>query len=564
MSSTQSEPSLSTNLTPFEIIRSETALSRYPIHNLSTKDGIRVEIKRKDDQGVTHLSWEVSYNSRYGQPGRLAYKIDTIIVNREIDEAGKPVPKLLKLGSLREIATRINAGAKNTATVKRALLQNASAFITAKLSYRTVDHIERTLEAAFTRYSVVFTGETLPDGHRADAVYLVLNDIYQEVINNALTRPLDYDYLQGLSPSEQRFYEIVSYQIYPALKYGRRAKMLYSEYCALSTQVRYFDFDHVKKQMYKIHRPHLLSGYLTGVEYEAAVDEEGNADWAMLYTPGDRARNEQLAFRFPSENARQLREQARSHPKVALERSEPSAPTVPQTLTLDLASEPVELLKPATSRTQAFQPSPSEELVRYFYEVFHGHGALVRPSVREIGQATELLGRLGEDRSHYLVDLALQESQKTKFAIQTFGGLLQYEAKATECFVEEGKKRAKGERQKVRHSHEKAHQGAYRGFIGEFLTSRFEAASPEVYRAFVAEEERTRKFWKVRAEKADAPLQSVTLFQNFDTLDARVERLLAFVQKHRIQEVPSFWAWDAAHNPPSFTLQTVDSKFPDE
>jgi hypothetical protein len=45
-------------------------------------------------------------------------------------------------------------------------------------------------------------------------VYLVLNDPYREVLNNAPTRPLDYEYLKTLTPSAQRFYEIVSYKIW--------------------------------------------------------------------------------------------------------------------------------------------------------------------------------------------------------------------------------------------------------------------------------------------------------------------------------------------------------------
>ena len=50
------------------------------------------------------------------------------------------------------------------------------------------------------RYSVVFTGEKLPDGRKADAVYIVLNDIYMQVLNGAMTRPLDYDYLKACPP----------------------------------------------------------------------------------------------------------------------------------------------------------------------------------------------------------------------------------------------------------------------------------------------------------------------------------------------------------------------------
>ena len=129
--------------------------------------------------------------------------------------------------------------------------------------------VERTVETTFTRYNVVFTGERLPDGQKADAVYLILNDPYREVLNNAPTRPLDYEYLKTLAPSAQRFYEIVSYKIFAAIKYKHAtAKISYSDYCTFSAQQHYQDYEHIKKQMYKVHRPHLKSGYIKKVAYE--------------------------------------------------------------------------------------------------------------------------------------------------------------------------------------------------------------------------------------------------------------------------------------------------------
>lgn len=531
------------NIVPFEIIRNETALSRYPIHNLSTRDDLRVEIKRKDDSGATVLNWEVSYNSRYGQPGRLAYKIDTIIVNRRLEEAGKPVPKLLRLGSLREVAAQVNAGEKNSHSVKRALLQNASAFITAKITYRSVDRSERTLEAAFSRYGIVFTGESLPDGRKADAVYLVLNDIYAEVLNNAVVRPLDYDYLRELSPSEQRFYEIISYQIFPALKYNQRARLVYSEYCALSTQVRNLDFEHVKKQMYKVHRPHIRSRYIADVEYEATTDAEGNPDWLMLYTPGDKARNEQLAFQNPA-IVRKIRESEppasappparRSAPKGA-QQSIPMAPT--------LAAGP-----------RSSEPEAADRLVRLFYENFHGAGTTARPTPRELAQALDLLDRLGEEQACHLISFARDEAQKTKFAVQTFGGILQYEAAASGEYRASRKKTEQARLKKARQSHQNAFQGAYYAFLGEFITHRLETALPAAFAGFKAQEEKTRRFWKSRAHSE----ASAELLRAFDAPGQRVERFLKFVHDNSITGVTTFWEWDASFNPIPFTLPVAD------
>ena len=72
--------------------------------------------------------------------------------------------------------------------------------------------------------------------------------------------------------------------------------MLYSEYCKYAPQTRYPDFNHVKKQMYKVHLPHRESGYIVRVDYQEISDIEGNADWEMFYTPGPKAQAEYQAF----------------------------------------------------------------------------------------------------------------------------------------------------------------------------------------------------------------------------------------------------------------------------
>jgi hypothetical protein len=53
------------------------------------------------------------------------------------------------------------------------------------------DGTEKRIEAGFTRYSLVFTGETLPEGAVADGVYIILNDPYRDVLNTAPVRPLN-------------------------------------------------------------------------------------------------------------------------------------------------------------------------------------------------------------------------------------------------------------------------------------------------------------------------------------------------------------------------------------
>jgi hypothetical protein len=275
-----------------DIIRTETVLSRLPVHNLAKKGKVNIQILKTTPDGKVELKWEVSYSDRYGQARQLAYKLDTIVINHHIDQQGRPLPPMICLGSLRDVADQLDLGG-DTNKVRRALRQNASAFITAKFEYRGNDNTRKTLEADFTRYSVVFTGEQLPDGRRADAVYIILNEPYREVLNNAPVRPLDRAYMKGLTPAAQRFYEIISYKIFSALKNDyTSAKISYSDYCTFSAQIRHFKRQPVQDQMGKVLRPHKISGYITSVRYAPTIDTQNQPDWIMYLTPGPRAQAE--------------------------------------------------------------------------------------------------------------------------------------------------------------------------------------------------------------------------------------------------------------------------------
>lgn len=283
---------------PFEIIRAETTLSKYPIHNLVKGKPATIDIRTVDRQGRS-IRWEVSANQKYGLPGQLAYKLDTLVINRQIEESGQPIPEIISLGSLRQIcqALGLTDSGKNKKNITHALQQNALTGITAWLRYKGKDKVEHELKATFTRYNVIFTGQQMPNGHSADGVYLILSQTYREVLAQSPTRPLDYEYLKALTPTAQRFYEIISYQIFAALKYNHsHARLRYSDYCLYSAQTRYEDLSAARKQMYKVHQPHLKSGYLAQVEFEGGFDQEGKPDWIMSYQPGPKARAEYEIF----------------------------------------------------------------------------------------------------------------------------------------------------------------------------------------------------------------------------------------------------------------------------
>lgn len=319
----------SLEIIPTEIIRTETALSRFPIHRLSKKGEISIDIKLKNNKGELKTKWKVSHNSEFGQPSPLAYKVDTLIINRKIEEAGKPVPKLIRLGSLKEIARELKLGG-DTNIVKNALLQNAAAFISAKFTYKTTEGTEKTIEIGDTRYAVIFTGEKLPNDNKADATYIQLHDLYREILNSAPTRPLDYDYLKQLTPIAQRFYELLSYQMYGAVKHKREAKMLYSEFCTYAPQTRFFDWEQVRPQMYRLHKPHLASGYIESFYYEQIRADDGTLDWLFIYTAGRKAKGEHtfaMAKRKPLPRGKAIKTNPNQLPLIP---DEPPPPLVPE------------------------------------------------------------------------------------------------------------------------------------------------------------------------------------------------------------------------------------------
>jgi hypothetical protein len=293
------EQEMSGEILPPNPIRVETALSRFPIHRLAKHGDISIDIREKNERGEVAVKWEVNYVGKFGPPGPLAYKVDTLLINRRIEEAARPIPRIIKLGSMSEMCRELGQAdsGKNTNNLKNALRQNASAFISARIKYRSADGRERELEGEFNRYSVILTGEKLPDGKKADAVYVVLNDVYMLVINGAMTRPLDYDYLKSLPPAPQRFYELISFQMYAAIKNDRpRAKLLYSELCKYAPLVRQTDWNIARPQLARIHAPHRESGYIAKIDFQDTVDPDGQPDWIMLYQPGPKAKAEYRAF----------------------------------------------------------------------------------------------------------------------------------------------------------------------------------------------------------------------------------------------------------------------------
>ena len=276
-----------------EAYRVEAVLSKLPIHILNNDEDIdSIKIEKAG------LSWEVS-PGRWGMPGSLAYKIDCIFINHRIDQNRPTLPKVIKLGSAREILRELNMAENGTniAAVKRALRQNASAFIQAEIPYRENGKVG-SFQFEGTRYVLVFQNQVLPDDTKADSIYIVFHDVFLQFLRSAPVRPISSTYLKHLSgsPFSQRLYEILRFQFYGAFQQRRPYAVLrYSDYCIQAPLPRRLDKNLIKQQMRRIHKPHITSRYIRRVDYEPIGDSD-YTDFNIKYYPGILARQEYDLF----------------------------------------------------------------------------------------------------------------------------------------------------------------------------------------------------------------------------------------------------------------------------
>jgi hypothetical protein len=472
------------DLVPLNIIRQETVLSRLPIHRLSKKGLVDINIERKNEKGEVAFRWKVEPNPVHGAPGQLAYKLDTVVVNRRFDELGRPLPEYVRLGSLRDIGKELGLGS-NTSKVTKALRQNSRTTIIAKLRYKDKDGNEQYFDFEDTRYGLVFTGQKFTTGPRtgekADAVYLSLHPVYRHLLNTARVRPLDYDYLRDLPPAAQRFYELVSYPIYATFKYKHpHAKLLYSEYCLFSAQKRHFDYENFRVQMYKVYRSHLKSGYIQDARHQATTDSEGKLDWIMIYTPGKKARAEYRAF-----NKNQFLDE-----DMPVEDEFSREAFVPPQITNGHAAD-----------TSNHQMSEAEELLRYFHRRARGQERYQSPpGSRELELALELLEQHGAERARFIVDFAVDEAKTTRFRMRTFGALIQYVNEALGEWDRREQSRAQQRHYEALEEERRLQEDEERKRAVEQLEA-FRRSSPEDYQTLFDEEKTKFLRWLPSAAK---------------------------------------------------------------
>jgi hypothetical protein len=154
------------------------------------------------------------------------------------------------------------------------------------------------------------------------------------------------------------------------------------------------------------------------------------------------------------------------------------------------------------------------ELVSRFYKLFHRVDRPY-PMSKEIAHAVGLISRQGFDRAKYIVDFSRDAAERTNYAPQTFGGILQYESRAMKEFdyYERLKEigRAELEDRKAREQRDRAE----REEIDKRLTSLSEGEYKRLYQT--VERDFGAQFPQVMATKG-------SLFES--AIRARMARLL--------------------------------------
>jgi hypothetical protein len=281
-------------------LRSEFHFLKFPFFNLCTRsskrNGIEVLEEEDTEEGKIQIWWRVSRNVNSNFPSSFARKLHKEVVERVLNNIKKPIPRFIRLGSMRQICQTMNiaVSGRSVQEIKKALQDIKAATIEAKGTFRKKEKngVKKFFEGSFNLYDMIFfTGETLPDGTEADAVYVTLNDMYVQNFNNNFVVPLDFQYLQSLEGDiTSRMYEVFSVWFYPALENGKRyIQKKYSEICNYFPLTRQDAKWKAKGQLKSAHQQHISNGFLAS-EPEW-IDTYEKSDWLLRYYIGPRAKD---------------------------------------------------------------------------------------------------------------------------------------------------------------------------------------------------------------------------------------------------------------------------------
>jgi hypothetical protein len=279
-------------------LRTEFNFLKYPFFDLS-KESDRSKIKIEEwvetKDGKLRILWLVTKNVESKFPGDFEKRLHRAI-EQIINSTPKPIENPLRLGSLRYIAALMGISAdsgKNREDIKQAFKNIVKTTIESEGTYQVKETSgKRNVSDTFHLYDrVVFTGEDLPSGKKADSVYLFLGSWYLRNINNNYVVPLDWRFYNQLKGSiTTRMYEFLSIYFFSSLEKNRDFYDLkYFQICDFFPLARQDQKWKARKQLKNAHDSLIEQEYLDKIEW---LDINQNDNWVIRYWVGKRAREE--------------------------------------------------------------------------------------------------------------------------------------------------------------------------------------------------------------------------------------------------------------------------------
>lgn len=279
------------------VVQAEINLIRNPFciiskNHLKPKESLVYE--EITPNGIKHL-WKVIPNIEYGHAGGLDKKVIATVQKLATDQ-GFPPPRLLAIGSLNGLCRlmKIKEHPKNRQDIRKSLLRIASTTIyTDNFFIKEKNQFwENSLSGGqFTLWNVYWKGKKLPNGEKAQAIFLELNAPFLVSLQSFYTVPLDYDFYISLPPLAQRLYELTRLRFY-GLRDSAYARFEYPHLCNVLPVRRQDYFSKAKLAFGRAHKALKDSSWCARIEWIGGAGDKALIDglpWAVHYYPGKRA-----------------------------------------------------------------------------------------------------------------------------------------------------------------------------------------------------------------------------------------------------------------------------------
>jgi hypothetical protein len=297
-------PKFTTDL-PFFYLTNKKKLLKQDIHY----EGV--------DPSGKPIRWEVTPNRspKIGVPGIEAHTIWNRLLKPVMDvylSSTGEIPEILPLGGIRECLRIV--GWKEGGWEARGLLQglmqigqstcDADFFLPTRQNDSVGKPLFKPVKAIFNRFTIwkigsthiseeeLATGNFKFDFDLNDTLYLQLHKLERDIQSSQDRRYLDNQYMFSVGAAARRWYELMAGKIFGVVKNkGKHCEILYSWYVKHHhTLERQTTHKRIVEQMNRIVSDHLVSGFISHVEYQRIKEPGKEIDFLIRYHPGKEAK----------------------------------------------------------------------------------------------------------------------------------------------------------------------------------------------------------------------------------------------------------------------------------